>query len=87
MRNGKSRVLRNLRKPFLEQKGAEVRDCVETASQTFQCGKFMGNVAKLGMGFVPRLQQAVFERVEGLGTRGKLPEPFVQGGKTFPKRA
>ena len=33
------------------------------------------------------LQKAVFEREEGLGTRGKPPEPFAQGDKTFPKCA
>ena len=34
MRNGKSRVLRNLRKPFLEQEGAEVRDCVDAVFES-----------------------------------------------------
>ena len=33
------------------------------------------------------LQDAVFEWEESLGTRGKHPESFGQGGKNIPKRA
>ena len=47
---------------------------------------FFSLIPDLTRGGRDGLQETVFEWLEGLGTRGRHPEPFGQGIKTFPKR-